>query len=141
MDLGVETTTVTGLEDRSWLGSAHGTEATDTVTLDLTLFTAATHFPNGEIRSGTVLARVTATGLYGPYDNAVDVDPVTAGQQSDGRDVARGHLFNTIRVRTGQTRAGAPLMTHGKVRVANLPANHGLDAPARADLPLIQYID
>src|SRR5688572_2258722 len=35
-----------GVEDRSWLGSAHGTEATRTITLDVSAFTAGTHYPN-----------------------------------------------------------------------------------------------
>jgi hypothetical protein len=131
MDLSIETTTVTGLEDRSWLGSAHGSDSTQSCTLDAALFTAGIHYPNGEIRSGTVLGRVTATGLYGPYDNAV----------VDGREVAAGLLFNTVRVRAADARIGAPILEHGRVRVANLPANHGLDAAARADLPNIRFAD
>ena len=51
-------------EDRSWLGSAHGTTATRTITLDVSAFTANTHYPNGYIPSGTVLAEL-ASGLFG----------------------------------------------------------------------------
>jgi hypothetical protein len=42
------------VEDRSWLLSPHGTEpgTTPSVILDITKFTAATHFPNGYIKSG-----------------------------------------------------------------------------------------
>lgn len=131
MDLTIETTTVTGLEDRSWLGSAHGTDSTQSDTLDAALFTAATHYPNGEIRSGTVLGRVTATGLLGPYaDGALD-----------GRGTAVGLLFNTVRVRAANARIGVPVLEHGRVRVANLPANHGLDAAARVDLRNIRFAD
>lgn len=53
-------------EDRSWLGSAHGTTATRTITLDVTAFTANTHYPNGFIPSGTLLSEL-ASGLFGPY--------------------------------------------------------------------------
>lgn len=53
-------------EDRSWLGSAHGTTATRTITLDVTAFTEATHYPNGFIPSGVVLAELSS-GLFGPY--------------------------------------------------------------------------
>ena len=113
-------------EDRSWLGSAHGTTATKSITLDPALFTAGTHYPNGFIPSGTVLGEVTASpGVYGPYDNAA----------SDGREVAAGHLFNSTPIRTGQTaKVGAPLFEHGFVRVSKLPTNSGLDTAARTDL-------
>lgn len=69
MDISVRTTAY-GVEDRSWLGSAHGTTATRTITLDTSAFTEATHFPDGYIPSGMLLGRITATGLYGPYAGA-----------------------------------------------------------------------
>jgi hypothetical protein len=127
MDISVRTEEYQ-VEDRSWLGSAHGTNATRTITLDVATFSAATHYPRGYIPSGTVLGRITATGLYGPYVN-------TAG---DGREVAAGHLFNATRVvRNGISLAqhvGAPLLEHGFVVEARLPTGHGLDAAAKADL-------
>jgi hypothetical protein len=64
-------------EDRSWLASDHGTTATRTITLDVSAFTEGTHFPNGFIPSGTVLARL-ASGLYGPYaGRTAEVQTVT----------------------------------------------------------------
>ncbi|MFI7608791.1 head decoration protein [Micromonospora sp. NPDC049366] len=123
MDITVRTESF-GVEDRSWLASAHGADATRTITLDPALFTAATHFPNGVLKSGTVLARVTATGLYGPYNNAL----------ANGQEVAAGHLFNSVRMKTGGPKRGAPLLEHGFVLESKLPANHGLDAAAKADL-------
>ena len=54
-------------EDASWLGSAHGTDSTETITLDVSAFTAGTHYPNGYLISGIPLARITATGIFGPY--------------------------------------------------------------------------
>ncbi len=64
-------------EDRSWLGSAHGTTATRTITLDVSAFTANTHYPNGFIPSGTVLAEL-ASGLFGPYaGRTAEVQTVT----------------------------------------------------------------
>jgi hypothetical protein len=64
-------------EDRSWLGSAHGTTATRTITLDITAFTSGTHYPNGYIPSGLVLAQL-ASGLWGPYSGRVaEVQTVT----------------------------------------------------------------
>jgi hypothetical protein len=57
------------VEKRAWLLSPHGTDpgTTPTITLDVSAFTAATHYPNGYLLSGIVLGRITATGLYAPY--------------------------------------------------------------------------
>lgn len=129
MDLAIRKTTVTGLEDRSWLGSAHGTDSTQTITLDAALFTAGTHYPAGEIRSGTVLAKHSSTGLYGPY--------VSGG--ANGMGTARGHLFNTVAVAAGNAHIGAPLLDVGRVIESKLPANHGLDAGAKTALTHIRY--
>jgi hypothetical protein len=64
-------------EDRSWLGSRHGTEATRTITLDTSAFTANTHYPNGYVPSGLLVSRL-ASGLYGPYAGvAAEVQTVT----------------------------------------------------------------
>lgn len=83
------------------------------VTLDVAKFTAGTHYPDGYLKSGTVLGKVTATGLYGPYDNAA----------SDGREVARGHLLASLNVGT-LTKIGGALLVHGFVTEAKLPTNH-----------------
>ncbi len=117
---------VYGSENRAWLGSQHGTESNRSITLDVAAFTAATHYPpDGYIPpSGTVLAEITASGLFGPYDPDAE----------DGRDTAAGHLFNSIKVATGATRLGAPLLDHGAVVESKLPADSGLDALAKADL-------
>lgn len=57
------------VEDRSWLLSPHGTDpgTTPTITLDVSGFTAETHYPNGFIPSGIPLAKIAASGLYIPY--------------------------------------------------------------------------
>lgn len=124
MDITVRTETFR-VEDRSWLASAHGTAATRTITLDPSLFTLATHFPNGVLKSGTVLARVTASGLYGPYNNAL----------TNGQDVAAGHLFTSVQLKaTTDPKAPAALMEHGFVRETQLPAGNGLDAAGKTDL-------
>lgn len=57
------------------------------VTLDISKFTAGTHYPNGYIPSGTVIGKVTATGLFGPYDPAA----------SDGRQTAYGLTYADVR--------------------------------------------
>ena len=115
---------VFGSENRAWLGSQHGTESNRSITLDAAAFTAATHYPEGFIPSGTVLAVITDSGFYGPYDP----------EAIDGRDTAAGHLFNSTPVRAGATTIGAPLLDHGAVVESKLPASSGLDATAKADL-------
>lgn len=123
MDISVRSESF-GTENRSWLGSAHGTDATRSITLDVSAFTEATHFPDGYIPSGTVLGRITATGLYGPYDDAA----------VDGREIAAGFLFNSTKAATGGADVGAPMLEHGMVLEANLPANSGLDAAAALEM-------
>ncbi len=111
-------------ENRSWLGSQHGTQATRTVTLDLSTFTQATHYPQGTVPSGVLLGKIDASNLFGPYDPAA----------TDGRQNPAGHLFNTTAVPSGTARVGAPLLEHGAVVESKLPANHGLDASAKTAL-------
>lgn len=98
-------------DDPSWLGSAHGTDSTETVTLDASKFTAETHYPDGFIRSGTPLGKVTATGLYGPYNDSA----------SDGTQTLVGFLIAPRPVPATDARIGAGMLTHGKVVEANLP--------------------
>lgn len=66
MDLTL-TTQSFGTDDQSWLGSEHGTQATEPVTLDTSTFTSGTHYPDGYFKSGIPLGKITATGKYGPY--------------------------------------------------------------------------
>jgi hypothetical protein len=79
-DISVSTTSFQ-VEKRSWLLSPHGTEpgATPSITLDVSAFTANVHYPNGYIPSGTNLAKITATGLYGPYTVSNEVQTLTEG--------------------------------------------------------------
>jgi hypothetical protein len=66
MDLSMRTENFSQ-DDQSWLGSAHGTDAARTITLDTSAFTSGTHYPNGYFPSGLPLARITSSGKYGPY--------------------------------------------------------------------------
>lgn len=56
------------VENRSWLLSPHGTEpgTTPSITLDVSAFTAGTHYPDGYIMSGEPLS-LLGSGLYAPY--------------------------------------------------------------------------
>lgn len=133
MDLSVQTKTYT-VEKRGWLWGTHGTDpgSTPSVTLDVTLFTAGTHYPNGFIPSGCVLGKVTATGLYGPYDSGA----------TDGRQTAAGLLFSSVPVASGQTKALEAILVHGFVDPARLPFQSGTgsaSAAAKTSLNLIYW--
>ena len=114
-------------ENQSWLGSAHGTQSTRTVTLDISTFTEATHYPNGYLPSGIALGVVTASGKYGPYLDAA----------TDGRQTLVGFLFTATEVPTGATYAAAALFDHGRVISAKLPLQTGagsVDAAGQTDV-------
>lgn len=135
-DPSIKTEDLTGNEDRSWLGARLGADVCRSVTLDTSTFVAAHLAAKGAVPSGTVLGRITATGLYGPYDPAA----------TDGREVAAGHLFNTTQLGDGSgtdlataPNVGAPLFWHGIVKESKLPLFAGtvageLDAAARTAL-------
>jgi hypothetical protein len=133
LDLTVRTVTYAG-SDHSWLGSQHGTEANRSVTLDLSKFDFASTFTSKMIPSGVVLAKITASGLYGPYNDGL----------SNGQEVATGFLFTDVDVANMIADAGsttltgkrqiAPMQITGIVVVAKLPTGHGLDTAGRADL-------
>lgn len=89
IDIQVYTETFLGNEDRRWLGVRMGTTEMRSITLNLATFTAA-HVINGAIPSGVALGKITATGLWGPYEAAA----------GDGRQlvVNVGLLYNSIPV-------------------------------------------
>ena len=60
-------TETVGTGDQSWLGSSHGIHECRTEILDVSTFTAGTHYPNGYIPSGTPVAKVG--GMLVPYDS------------------------------------------------------------------------
>jgi hypothetical protein len=119
------TTSVTVTADRAWLASRHGTDSTETITLDLTKFTKATHYvdpaagnPHGYVRSGVPVGRITASGLYGPYDPAA----------KDGCEILAGLVYAEAAFTAGTTKVPAALFWHGTVNTAKIPG--GID-PAK----------
>lgn len=112
-----------GQDDQSWLASAHGTDTARPLTLDTSAFVAGTHYPNGYFPSGLPLGRITATGLYGPYDNTA----------ADGREVLAGFLFTAVAAPSVNTvdPQGA-LFWHGAVVEAKLP--RPVDAAGKTDV-------
>lgn len=106
-------------DDPSWLGSAHGLDATNTITIDVS--TLDTFVVDGVIPSGVVVARRAADGLYGPYGSA----PL---------DTAAGFLAAPVPVPADATRVSGAVLQHGQVIEANLPFPTQVDSGARTDL-------
>ncbi|MFJ5103172.1 head decoration protein [Streptomyces sp. NPDC088554] len=124
MDLSLKTESFTQ-DRRDWLGSAHGTDAPVSATLDVSKFTAGTHYPDGYIKSGVPLGKITATGLYGPYDDAA----------SDGRQALVGFLFTAQDVnarRVASTKVVGSMLVHCFIREAKLPIS--VDAAGKTDV-------
>lgn len=132
MDLAVRSYGPWSPENFSWLGSAHGTDSTDTITLVKSLFAAKSYYTGKQlIPGGVALAKITAVGatqdMYGPYDP----------DATDGRQTMVGHLFGTKSVAGAGLYLGAALLVHGKVRLSKLAAitaDHGVDAAGQADV-------
>ncbi|MFD9205976.1 head decoration protein [Streptomyces sioyaensis] len=125
MDLSLRTESFTQ-DRRDWLGSAHGTDAPVSVTLDVSTFTAGTHYPDGYIKSGIPLGKITASGKYGPYDDT----------KTDGRQTCVGFLFTAQDVvsprGTVSTSAVGSMLVHCFIREARLPVT--IDAAGKTDL-------
>lgn len=98
--------------DLSWLGSDHGIANARTEILDISAFTAGTHFPNGYIPSGLPVAKVG--GVLVPYD-------ATEGTTT-GAGILAGFVLTDQKVVGATTPDFAvPLLDHGRIRVANTP--------------------
>lgn len=79
MDL-TQRTDAFAIDDQSWLGSRHGVNNAQSVTLDTSAFTPSIHYPDGFFKSGIALGKITATGKYGPYAGTTDeVQTLTEG--------------------------------------------------------------
>ncbi|MEU7576774.1 head decoration protein [Streptomyces sp. NPDC041068] len=123
-------TTVTVTADRDWLASRHGTDSTETITLDLTTLTKNVHYVepsaaqlHGFVRSGVPVGRITASGLYGAYDPAAE----------DGREVLAGLVYAEAPFTPGATKVPAALFWHGTVTTAKIPG--GIDPAKIAPSP------
>lgn len=124
MDLSLKTESFTQ-DRRDWLGSAHGTDVPVSVTLDVSKFDAEDHYPDGFIKSGIPLGKITATSLYGPYDDTA----------TDGRQTLVGFLFTAQDVnarRVASTKVVGSMLWHGAIREAKLPVP--VDAAGKTDV-------
>ncbi|WP_324644160.1 head decoration protein [Pseudarthrobacter sp. LT1] len=113
------TTESFGSGDQSWLGSAHGINEARTETLDISTFTAGTHYPDGYIRSGQPVAKVG--GVLVPYD-------ATEGTVT-GAGIIAGHVLFDQKV-SGTSDFPVPLIDHGRVKASKVPG--GFVKPAAA---------
>jgi hypothetical protein len=84
----------------------------------------------------TNVAAMTATPTGGT--GTVTIATAAAGGAA-GTDTAVGHLYTGLSV-PADGDLHCAVLDHGKVIVANLPDNHGLDAAARADLTHVRYV-
>lgn len=98
---------------------------------------ANAHYVNGYIPSGTAIGLVSATGLFGPYDDTA----------SDGRQTAYGLTYGDVRaVRQNGSIASkvgtSAVVYDAVVSVSKLPFQSGtgsIDANGKADLPNIRF--
>lgn len=119
-----------GAGDQSWLGSAHGIANCRTEFLDISAFTAGTHFPDGYIKSGTPVAKVG--GVLVPYDD-------TQGTTTNA-GVLAGFVFTDQKVVGATTPDFAvPVLDHGRIRTAKLPFTVTLPGAA-AKVANVQFV-
>lgn len=97
-----------GSGDQTWLGSTHGIRNARTAVIDISAFTAATHYPDGYLRSGTEVNAADETAIK-PYTGA-------AGEKL-------GYLLTDQRV-VGNQDFGAPILRHGIINIPKLPIAH-----------------
>lgn len=108
-----------GVGDQSWLGSTHGIGNARSEKLDISTFTAGTHYPNGYIPSGLPVAKVG--GVLVPYD-------ATEGTVT-GAGILAGFVLADVRVNGGED-LNVALIDHGRVKTSRLPV--AFSAPAAA---------
>lgn len=129
MDLNLKSVTKF-VEDRSWLRSPLAAR-TFSGTLDVSDHVLADMYPDGYMPSGTVLGKITASGLYKWYNPA----------ESDGSETAVGLLFSSVVVDLTDLTVdvGIAIMHHGDIISTALhdtgsTTNGGWDAASAVDL-------
>ena len=120
MDLSLRTETF-AQDDNSWLGSRHGTDNARPVTLDLSTFTQADHYPNGFLLSGLPLQDL-GDGKYGLWT---------------ATSTLAGFLLFAVRVTSSGADPSGALLDHGRVVTAKLPVP--VDAAGQATNPHIVF--
>ncbi|WP_075662435.1 head decoration protein [Streptomyces acidiscabies] len=126
-DYQVLTTTTTVTDDRTWLASLDGVHEAQTITVDTSKLTAGTHYTAGSqnqprhiIKSGIPLGKITASGLYAPYNAAA----------SDGTQILAGFLVAETPFTPGSAKTAGALLWRGEVYASKLPVAFALTAAA-----------
>lgn len=119
MDLSIRHDRVAG-QSYKWAASAHGFDATRSGTIDISTLDEETHYPDGHIESGFAVGKITASGLYGPYDD----------DASDGRQTCVGFVVDAHTI--GEADISVSILNHGQINNDELP--FPLDAAGVADL-------
>lgn len=119
-----------------WLGSNHGIRNARTEILDISTFTAGTHYPNGYIPSGLPVAKVG--GVLVPYD-ATEATVTNAGVLAGFilTDIPLGVLPGATALATEDF--NVPLLDHGRVKTGKLPIafTKPVAAAKRADVTIV----
>jgi len=129
--------------DRSWLirqDGATGYGFTQGVMLDVSAFSATYHYPNGYIKAGVVLGKISASStggviVVGPYYDSA----------ADGRQTAWGVLFDDVKVPNladlTNDPSGAAIVGFAVIKEARLPVSSAattsggyIDTNGKADL-------
>ncbi|WEH18108.1 head decoration protein [Streptomyces sp. VNUA24] len=117
-DYQVLTTATTITDDRTWLASLDGVHEAQTITIDISKLTAGTHYTAGTqnqsrhiIKSGIPLGKITASGLYAPYNSTA----------SDGTQVLAGFLVAETTFTPGSAKTAGALLWRGEVYASKLP--------------------
>ena len=97
-----------GSGDMSWLGSTHAIRNARTAVIDISAFTAATHYPDGYLPSGLEV-------------NAANEAAITPYTGAEGEQL--GYLLTDQKVYGGEDFA-APIMRHGIINISKLPIAH-----------------
>ncbi len=99
-----------GAGNLSWLGSKRGTNECRTGTISRSSLTKATHYADGNLKSGFPVALVA--GKYVPY----------ASGGAGGTNVLAGFMLTTQQVRDDSTAdIVAPILDSGRIIMAKLP--------------------
>lgn len=117
-DYQVLTTATTVTDDRTWLASLDGVHEAQTITIDTSKLTSGTHYtagtlnqPRNIIKSGIPLGKITASGLYAPYNSAA----------SDGTQILAGFLVAETAFTPRSAKTAGALLWRGEVYAAKLP--------------------
>lgn len=110
MELSVRRSSV-GQDDQSWLGSAHGTQATQTISIDTTTFTNVAHYADGVV-GGWLKSGLPLRVLRTEFGQKI------YGLWTTGNPLA-GFLFTTTEASAATV--GGAILEHGRVRTAKLP--------------------